>query len=55
MIWSKEKLMKAFQHDVEVSDTKEEAFEMIDYLFVRCELNMSSCKTRFSNIRLSNA
>ena len=33
MIWSKEKLMKAFQHAVEVSDTKEEAFEMIDYLF----------------------
>jgi len=33
MIWSKEKLMKAFQHAVEVSETKEEAFEMIDYLF----------------------
>jgi hypothetical protein len=33
MEWTKEKLMKAFQHAVEISETKEEAFEMIDYLF----------------------
>ena len=33
MEWTKEKLMKAFQHAIEISETKEEAFEMIDYLF----------------------